>query len=174
MLTGSVAHCVPGVPTAEGSCTSPIVPIPLARALPSAGRVLSRSLLTPPAAAPRASAARVAGSGLNRIEFGSCVSLLNCTFQPRWPSSVYRRSLRLGSLDEASMSFLLILVFLRKTMTVTCLYLYSIRTFKIRELSTFSPSVSHDFKGVSKTTSLAGWRNLGTDKDCGFQGRASG
>lgn len=73
------------------------------------------------------------GIRLNSIEFSSCVSLFSCTFQPHWLSSVYCGSLSRGSPGNASISFSPVLAFPRKMTTVTCLHLYSICLFRIRE-----------------------------------------
>lgn len=101
----------------------------------------------------------VAGNGLNSIEFSSCFSLLNCTFQHNWSSSFYCCPLHSSGPNHASNSFSQKLVFLRKTMTATCLYLYSISLCKIRELKKFPQSASHHFKGGSKMILYGGWRN---------------
>lgn len=116
-------------------------------ALLSAGISFTASLLSFPTTpsgflclpeAPSASSfPSVAGNRLNSIELSSCFSLLSCTFQLIECSPFSFCSLHFRGPNDASVSFLLISVFLRKTMTVTCLRLYSIWLFKIRELKKF-------------------------------------
>lgn len=67
----------------------------------------------------------VAGNGLNSTELSPCFFLLNCTFQLYRSSSFYCCPWHRRSPNDAPISFSPILVFLTKTVTVTCLYLSS-------------------------------------------------